>query len=136
MEMSSRAFSTFLAASFSFMERNSSTTVQAFSRAAFLPSCAWIVKHLSYQFRLGTRRYREDIAVEVNRTPLVFGLRKHFSHSFQHTKALVTNHQFDPIQTTATQPLEEADPSGLVLLHALGGTQNFMVSVFIHCNYY
>ena len=34
--------STFLAASFSFMERSSSTTAFAFSLAAFLLSCAWI----------------------------------------------------------------------------------------------
>src|SRR5699024_9250842 len=33
-----------------------------------------------------------------------------------------------------TQPLEEADPAGLVLFHALGGTKNLTVSVLIHRN--
>src|SRR5699024_791417 len=77
---------------------------------------------------------REHIAVKVDGTALVFGLWEYFSHGFQHTKALVANHQLDSIQATATQPLEEADPAGLVLLHALGGTQNLTVSVFVHRN--
>jgi len=55
-------------------------------------------------------------------TPLVFGLRKHFSHSLQHTKALVPNDAFYPVQATATEPLEKADPTGLVLFHTLGST--------------
>ena len=54
---------------------------------------------------------------------------EYFSHSLQHTKALVSNHQFDSIQTTATEPLEEADPAGLVLFHAFGGTKNLTVPV-------
>ena len=69
-------------------------------------------------------------------TPLVFSFRKHFAYGLQHTKAFVANHQLDPIQAAATQPLEEADPAGLVLFHALGGTKNLTVSVLIDCNCY
>lgn len=32
------------------------------------------------------------------------------------------NDEFHAVQATATQPLEEVDPTGLVLFHALGGT--------------
>ena len=35
--------------------------------------------------------------------PLVSGLRD----GFQHAKALVTNHQVNPVQATPAQPLEE-----------------------------
>ena len=53
---------------------------------------------------------------------LVFGLGKHFSHRLRHPQALVANDEFHAVQATATQPLEEADPTGLVLFHALSGT--------------
>ena len=80
------------------------------------------LEHLGHLLHLGARRDREHIAVKVDGTPLVFGLRKHFSHSLQHTKALVSNHQLNPVQATATEPLEKADPTGLVLFHTLGST--------------
>ena len=64
-------------------------------------------------------------------TPLVFGLRKHFAHGLQHAKALVANNEFHAIQATPTEPLKEADPAGLVLLHTLSGTQNLTVSILI-----
>ena len=67
-------------------------------------------------------------------TPLVFGLREHFSHSLQHTKTLVPNHQLYPVQATASEPLEEADPTGLVRFHTLSGAKNFTVSVLIYRN--
>ena len=67
-------------------------------------------------------------------TPLILGFREHFSHSLQHTKTFVTNHQFNPIQATATQPLKEVDPAGFVLFHALGSTKNLSVPVFIDRN--
>ena len=44
---------------------------------------------------------------------MVFGLRKHCSHSLQNTKTLVSNDEFHAVQTTATHSLEEADPAGL-----------------------
>src|SRR5699024_8901821 len=94
------------------------------------------LEHFGYQLHLGARRHREHIAVEVDGTPLVFGLRKHFSHSLQHTKTLVSNNEFHAVQATATQPLEEADPAGFVLFHALSGTQNLTVSVLINGNRY
>ena len=72
----------------------------------------------------------------MDSTPLVLGFREYFFYSLQHTKALVSNHQFDSIQTTAAEPMEEADPAGLVLFHPLGGTKNFTVSVLIHRNRY
>ena len=54
--------------------------------------------------------------------------------SLQHTKALVANHQLDPIQAAATQPLKEVDSACLVLLHALGGAKNLTVAILIHRN--
>ena len=80
------------------------------------------LEHLGYQLYLGAWRNGEHIAVKVDGTPLVFGLRKHLSHGFQHTETLVANNKFHIVQTTATQPLEEADPAGLVLFHTFGGT--------------
>ena len=77
------------------------------------------LKDLDCQLHLGTKRYRENIAVEVDRAPLVFGLRKYFSHGLQHTKALVANNESYAVQATATQPLEETDSAGLILFHAL-----------------
>ena len=79
------------------------------------------LKHLGHQLHLGARHDRKNIAVEVDGTSLVFGLRKHFSHSLQHTKTLVSNDEYHAVQTTATQPLEKADLAGLVL-HDLSGT--------------
>src|SRR5699024_5658224 len=90
------------------------------------------LEHLCHQLHLGARRDREHIAVKVDGAALVLGFGEYFSHSLQHTKTLVANNEFHSVQATATQPLKEADPAGLVLLHALGGTQNLTVSVLIH----
>lgn len=62
------------------------------------------------------------------------GVWEEFSHSFQHPQALVPSHQLDPFQLAAGQPLEEADPTGLVLFHSLSGTQNLTVSILVYCN--
>ena len=43
-------------------------------------------------------------------------------------KVLVANHQFDPLQTTATQPLEKADQTGLVLTASEGLSNIFYPS--------
>ena len=94
------------------------------------------LEHLCHQLYLGARRDREHIAVKVDGTALVLGFGEYFSHSLQHTKALVANHQFNPIQATATQPLEEAAPAGLVLFHAFGCAKNLTVSILIDCNGY
>src|SRR5699024_3023802 len=71
---------------------------------------------------------------KVDGTALVLGLWEYFSHSLQHTQALVANDEFHTVQTSPTEPLKEADPAGLVFLHALGGAQNLAVSVLIHRN--
>ncbi len=92
------------------------------------------LEHLGHQLHLSARCHRKDIAVKMDGTPLVFGLREHFSHSLQHTKTLVPNHQLDSVQATASQPLEEADPTGLVLFHTLSGAKNLAVSVLIYRN--
>ena len=92
------------------------------------------LEHLGHQLHLGARRDREHIAVEVDGAPMVFGLRKSFSHSLQHTKAIVSNDKFYAVQTTATQLLEKTDPAGLVLFHALDGAQNLAGSVLIDRN--
>ena len=38
-------------------------------------------------------------------------------------QALVANDELYAVQAASTEPLEEADPAGLVLFHALGGAQ-------------
>ena len=58
----------------------------------------------------------------------------YFSHSLQHPKALVPNHQRYTVQATATQPLKEADPTGLVLFRTLSGAKNFTATVLIYRN--
>src|SRR5699024_5644729 len=83
-------------------------------------------------FHLGARRDREHIAVKVDGTALVLGFGEYFSHGLQHTKALVSNDEFHTVQTSAAEPLEEADPAGLILFHTLGGAKNLTVSVLIH----
>src|SRR5699024_10360108 len=47
---------------------------------------------------------------------------------------LVANNEFHSVQATPAEPLEEADPAGLVLLHTLSGTQNLTISVLIDRN--
>ena len=47
----------------------------------------------------------------------------------QHPHALVTNDELCAIQAASTEPLEEADPAGLVLFHALGSAQNLTKAV-------
>lgn len=65
---------------------------------------------------------------------MVFGHREHFSHGLQHAKALVANNELHAIQATPAEPLKEADPAGLVLLHTLSGAQNLTISVLIDRN--
>jgi len=68
----------------------------------------------------------------MHRAALVFGVREHLAHSLQHPHALVTDDELHAIQAASTEPLEETDPAGLVLLHALGGAQNLTKTVLIH----
>ena len=48
------------------------------------------------------------------------------------THALVADDELYAVQAASTEPLEETDPAGLVLLHALGGSQNLTKTVLIH----
>ena len=67
-------------------------------------------------------------------TDSVVKLLHTLTYDLQHAKALVANNEFHPIQAAAAQPLEEADPAGLVFFHALGSTKNLSVSVLIDRN--
>jgi hypothetical protein len=49
----------------------------------------------------------------------------------QQMQALVANDELCAVQAASTEPLEEADPAGLVLFHALGGAQNLTETVLI-----
>ena len=45
-------------------------------------------KHFCHNFDLGFGNNRENIAVEMHRAALVFGLREHLAHCLQHSHAL------------------------------------------------
>ena len=90
------------------------------------------LEHLGHRLYLGTRNGGKHIAVKVDSAALVFGLRKHFSRSFQHPLALVPNNEFYALQSSAFEPLKEIDPTDLVLFHTLCSAQNLAVSILIH----
>ena len=77
------------------------------------------LEHFRYNFDLGFWHNRENIAVEMHRAALVFGVREHLAHGLQHSHALVADDELYAVQAASTKPLEETDPAGLVLLHAL-----------------
>ena len=68
----------------------------------------------------------------MHRAALVFGVREHLAHGLQHPHALVADDELHAIQAASAEPLEEADPTGLVLLHALGSAQNFTKPALIY----
>ena len=68
----------------------------------------------------------------MHRAALVFGAREHLAHGLQHPHALVADDELHAVQTSPAQPLEETDPTGLVLFHALGSAQNLTETVLIH----
>lgn len=37
-------------------------------------------------------------------------------------------------QAASAQPLEEVDPTGFILFHAIGSTENFTVTIFVYSN--
>ena len=78
------------------------------------------LEHFCHNFDLGSGHNRENVAIEMHRAALVFGVRKHLTHGLQHPHALVTDDELHAVQAASTEPLEEADPAGLVLFHALG----------------
>ena len=92
------------------------------------------LEHLRHDFDLGFGHNGENIAVEMHRAALVFGVREHLAHGLQHPHALVADDELHAVQAAPTEPLEEADPAGLVLFHPLGGAQNLTETVLIHGN--
>ena len=89
------------------------------------------LEHFCHNFDLGFRHNRENVAVEMYRAALVFDVREHLAHSLQHPHALVADDELYAVQPAPAEPLEEADPAGLVLLHALCGAQNLTKTVLI-----
>ena len=92
------------------------------------------LEHFCHNFDLGFGHNGENIAVEMHRAALIFGVREHLAHGLQHSHALVADDELYAIQAASTKPLEETDPAGLVLLHALSGAQNLTKTVLIHGN--
>ena len=78
------------------------------------------LEHFCHNFDLRFRHNRESVAVEMHRAALVFGVREHLAHGLQHPHALVADDELYAVQAASTEPLEETDPTGLVLFHALG----------------
>ena len=48
-------------------------------------------EHFRHNFDLGSGHNRENIAVEMHRATLVFGIREHLAHGLQHPHALVAD---------------------------------------------
>ena len=90
------------------------------------------LEHFCHNFGLGFWHNRENIAVEMHRAALVFGVREHLAHSLQHPHALVADDELYAVQAASAEPLEGADLAGLVLLHALGSAQNLAKTVLVH----
>lgn len=67
---------------------------------------------------------REYASIEANSSPLFFAFRKHFSYNLQHTKTLVINDKFNPIQITFVEPLDEADQLVLSFFILLAAPKN------------
>ncbi len=84
--------------------------------------CMDRLKHFCYNFDLGFWHNGENVAVEMHGAALVLGLGEYLTHSLQHPHALVADDELHAVQPSPAEPLEEADPTGLVLLHSLGGT--------------
>ena len=92
------------------------------------------LEHLRHVFDLRAGYDRKNIAIEVHRAALVFRLWKDLANCLKHPQAFVSNDELHAIQASSLEPLEEADPAGLVLLHALCRAQNLPVSVLIDRN--
>ena len=45
--------------------------------------------------------------------------KEHLAHRLQHSHTFVADNEFHPVQTSAADPLEEADPTDFVLLYPL-----------------
>ena len=60
-------------------------------------------EHFSYQFHFGAWNSTEHIAVGMDSAVRMFDIRKHLSHSFQYSQALVTRNELHPIQLSALE---------------------------------
>ena len=115
------------------MARSSTTTALALSRDAFFALLGVDrLEHFCHNFDLGFGHNRENIAIEMHRAALVFGVREHLAHGLHHPHALVADDELHAVQTVAAELLKEADPAGLVLLHSLGSSQNLVKTILIH----
>ena len=85
------------------------------------------LEHFCHNFDLGFGHNRENVAVEMHRAALVFGIREHLAHGLQHPHALVADDELHAIQAASAEPPEEAAPAGLVLFHAFD-TPNLVIS--------
>ena len=94
------------------------------------------LEHFCHNSDLGSGHNRENVAVEMHRAALVFGLGEHLAHGLQHPHALVADNELHAVQAASAEPLEKADPTGLVLLHPIGGSQNLTETVLIHGDCY
>ena len=72
----------------------------------------------------------------MHRAALVFGVWEHLAHSLQHPHALVADDELHTIQAASTKPLEETDPTGLILFHSFSSSYNLTETIFIHSDCY
>ena len=69
------------------------------------------LEHFCHNFNLGFGHNRENIAVEMHRAALIFGVWKHLAHGLQHPHALVADDELYAVQAASTKPLEETERS-------------------------
>ena len=62
-------------------------------------------EHLGHQFHLGAWNNGEHVAVKVNGAALVLGFGEYLTYGFQHTQALVADHQLYALKAASSQPL-------------------------------
>ena len=61
--------------------------------------CVDRLEHFCHNFGLGFGHNRENIAVEMHRAALVFGVRKHLAHGLQHPHTLVADDDLHTVQS-------------------------------------
>ena len=61
------------------------------------------LEHFCHNFDLGFWHNRENIAVEMHRAALVFGVWKHLAHGLQHPHALVANDELHALQAASAE---------------------------------
>ena len=76
----------------------------------------------------------EHIAHEVDHASLVSRVRKHRVHRGHEAGALVADNEAHALQAAFDQASEKALPAGLVLLHALGDTDDLPMAGVVHAD--